>query len=171
MYMPNKTIYVSEHDVSLFDEAKDIAGEALSTVIARALREYVSKHQKKAQGMKEISVKVGSHNSQREQRFIGVEIGKWSGFSDDKVWLMDAKMYQTQKGNWAILLRHSSKASLLTNPQEWQKNAEYLENSTKTELIVGENLKQLKEKLPLSLYSTLEDMSKKLDIAVEYLDI
>jgi EXLDI family protein len=84
---------------------------------------------------------------------------------------MDAKIYQTQKGNWAILLRHSSKASLLTNPQEWQKNAEYLENSTKTELIVGEKLNQLKEKLPLSLYSTLEDMSKKLDLAVEYLDI
>lgn len=169
--MPNKTIYVSENDVPLFDEAKDIAGEALSSVISRALREYVARNKKKAQGMKEISVKVGSYNSQREQRFIGEEIGKWSGFSDDKVWLMDAKIYQTQKGNWAILLRHSSKATLLTNPHEWGKNAEYLENAAKTELIVGENLNQLQAKLPKSLYSTIEDLSKKYEVPVEYLDI
>ncbi len=169
--MPNKTIYVSDNDTSLFEEAKNLAGEALSSVIARALREYVSKHQKKSQGMKEISAKVGSYNSQREQRFIGEELGKWSGFSDDKVWLMDANIYHTQKGNWAILLRHSSKATLLTNPHKWEKNAEYLENAAKTELIVGENLSQLKEKLPISLYSTIEDISKKNEIPIEYLDI
>jgi EXLDI family protein len=169
--MPNKTIYVSEQDVPLFEEAKGIAGEALSSVIARALREYVSKHQKKAQGMKDLSVKIGSHNSQREQRFIGEEIGKWSGFSDDKVWLMDAKIYQTQKGNLAILLRHSSKATLLTNPHEWAENAEYLENAAKTELIVAENLNKLKERLPRSLYSTIEDLSKRYEVPVEYLDI
>ena len=124
--MGNKTIYVSEKDESLFEHAKEIAGEALSSVIARALREYVSRHEEKVHGMKEISVKVGKHNSEREQRFIGKEIGKWSGFSDDKVWLMEAKIYQTQKGNWAILLRETTKATLLTNPKEWSKNVDYL---------------------------------------------
>src|SRR5579864_5631113 len=118
--MGNKTIYVSESDEPLFNRAKEIAGEALSSVIARALREYVSRHEEKAKGMKEITVRIGQHNSQREQRFVGQEIGKWSGFSDDKAWLMDAKIYQTQKGNWAILLRHSAKATLLTNPDEWR---------------------------------------------------
>src|SRR5579864_87540 len=116
--MGNKTIYVSESDEPLFNRAKDIAGEALSSVIARALREYVSRHEEKGKGMKEISVKIGQHSSQREQRFVGHEVGKWSGFSDDKVWLMDAKIYRTQKGNWAILLRHTTKATLLTNPKE-----------------------------------------------------
>jgi EXLDI family protein len=169
--MANKTIYVSDDDLTLFEEAKTIAGEALSSVIARALKEYVNRNREKAKGMKEISVKVGSQNSQREQRFIGEKIGTWSGFSDDKVWLMDAKIYQTQKGNWAILLQHSSKATLLTNPHEWSKNAEYLENSAKTELIVGENLSLLKEKLPLALYTTIEDLSKKYEAPVEYLDI
>ena len=169
--MPNKTIYISENDSTLFEEAKSLAGESLSSVIARTLREYVSKHQKRAQEMKEISVKVGSHNSEREQRFVGKELGKWTGLSDDKVWLMDAKIYQTQKGNWAVWLRHSSKATLLTNPYEWEKNAEYLEDAAKAELIVGESLNQLKEKLPLSLYSTIEDISKKYEIPIEYLDI
>jgi EXLDI family protein len=169
--MSNKTIYVSDKDEPLFDRAKEIAGEALSSVIARALREYISRHEEKGKGMKEITVKVGGHTSQREQKFIGQEVGKWSGFSDDKVWLMDAIIYQTQKSNWAILLRQSTKATLLTNPKEWRKNAEYLQDPAKTELIVGENLNQLKEKLPKSVYSTLEDISKKYEAPVEYLDI
>lgn len=169
--MPNKTIYVSENDSALFKDAKTLAGGALSSVIVRALREYVSMHQKMAHGMKEISVKVGSHNAQREQRFIGEEVGKWSGLSDDKVWLMNAKIYQTQKGNWAILLQTSSKSTLLTNPNEWEKNAEYLEDEAKTELIVKKNLDGLKEKLPTSLYATIEDISKKYEVPVEYLDI
>ena len=169
--MGNRTIYVSEKDESLFERAKEIAGEALSSVIARALREFIARHEEKEKGMKEITVKVGKHNSQREQRFIGKEIGKWSGFSDDKVWLMDTKIYHTQKGNWAILLRHSTKATLLTNPDAWRKNAEYLEDATKTELIVEDSLIQLKEKLPSSLYSTIEDISKQHESPVEYLDI
>ena len=165
--MGNKTIYVSEKDEPLFDRAKDIAGEALSSVIARALREYVSRNEEKAHGMKEISVKVGQHNSLREQRFIGKEVGKWSGFSNDKVWLMDAKVYRTQKNNWAILLRQSAKATLLTNPKAWSKNAEYLENTNGIELIVGETLESFKNKLPNSLFSTLEDLATRFENPVE----
>src|ERR1700761_2366593 len=104
--MSNKTIYVSDKDEPLFERAKELAGEALSSVIARALREFVARHEEKGKGMKEITVKVGQHDSQREQRFIGQEVGKWSGFSDDNEWWMDAKIYITQKGNWAILLHH-----------------------------------------------------------------
>ena len=169
--MGNRTIYVSEKDESLFNRAKEIAGEALSSVIARALREYVARHEEKGKSMKEITVKVGQHDSQREQRFVGHEIGKWSGFSDDKVWLMDAKIYLTQKENWAILLNHATKASLLTNPGEWKNSGEYLEHSSKTELIVGDSLELVKNKLPKTLYATLEDLSKKYENPVEYLDI
>jgi len=169
--MGNKTIYVSDKDESLFNRAKDIAGVALSSVIARALREYVARNEEKVNGMKEIAVKIGHHNSQREQRFVGKEVGKWNGFSDDKIWLMDAKIYRTQKGNWAILLRQSAKATLLTNPQEWSKNAEYMETTTGTELLVGENLASLKNKLPQALFSTLEDLATSFETPIEYLDI
>lgn len=169
--MGNRTIYVSEKDEPLFNRAKDIAGEALSSVISRALREYVARHEEKTKGMKEITVKIGHSTSLREQRFTGQEVGKWSGFSDDKVWLMDAKIYRTQKGNWAILLRQSTKATLLTNPKAWSKNAEYLEHSNGTELIVSESLANLKNKLPESLFSTLEDLTTSFETPVEYLDI
>lgn len=168
--MSNKTIYVSDKDESLFERAKEIAGEALSSVIARALREFVARNEEKGKGMKEITVKIGQHDSQREQRFVGQEIGKWSGFSDDNEWWMDAKMYKTQKGNWAILLNYSVKATLFTNPGDW-KAKEYLDHSSKTELIVGESLEAIEKKLPKKLFSTLEDLSKKYETPVEYLDI
>jgi EXLDI family protein len=168
--MSNKTIYVSDKDEPLFDRAKELAGEALSSVIARALREFVTRHEEKGKGMKEITVKVGQHDSQREQRFVGQEIGKWSGFSDDDDWWMDAKIYKTQKGNWAILLHHSVKATLLTNPGDWKAN-EYLSHSSKTELIVGESLDAIEKKLPKKHFSALEDLSKKYETPVEYLDI
>lgn len=168
--MSSKTIYVSDKDEPLFERAKEIAGEALSSVIARALREFVTRNEEKGKGMKEMTVKVGQHDTRREQRFVGQEIGKWSGFSDDNEWWMDARIYKTQKGNWAILLHHSVKAALLINPGDW-KAKEYLDHSSKTELIVGETLDAVEKKLPKNLFSTLEDLSKKYETPVEYLDI
>ena len=50
--MPNKTIYVSEKDATLFEEAKEIAGEALSSVIVRAISEFVSRSREMKKGNK-----------------------------------------------------------------------------------------------------------------------
>ncbi len=171
LYMPNKTIYVSEKDESLFEQAKEIAGETLSTVIVRALREFVSRYQDKQKGMKEISVKVGLHGAQREQKFIGTPLGKWSGFSDDKVWFLKATIYRTQKENWAILLETVCKASLLTNKKEWKESGDYLINPQKSELIVGRSSEELKSKLPKALYISLTEYEKQYESPVEYLDI
>ncbi len=70
--MPNKTIYVSQDDEPLFEEARQLAGESLSAVIVRALRDFVIRQQEKEKSMKEITVLVGPKESTREQRFIAV---------------------------------------------------------------------------------------------------
>ena len=80
--MPNKTIYVSQEDEPLFEEARQIAGESLSAVIVLALREFVSRQKEKEKSMKEITVLVGPKESSREQRFIGMQVGKWKGVDD-----------------------------------------------------------------------------------------
>ena len=46
--MPNKTIYVKDDDVTLFDEAEALSGDSLSRVIADALREFVEAKKKRA---------------------------------------------------------------------------------------------------------------------------
>ncbi len=169
--MPNKTIYVSENDASLFEKAKEIAGDTLSSVIVRALSEYVARHQDREKGMKDVSVKVGIDGAEREQRFIGSSIGEWNGFSDDRVWFMKGAIYKTQKGNWAILLETICKASLLTNKKEWKESGDYLINPKRSELIIGKTPEELKEKLPKELYLSFVEYTKHDENPVEYLDI
>lgn len=169
--MPNKTIYVSENDVSLFEEAKNIAGEALSSVISRALREYVSKNQKKSQGMEEIAVLVGTPKAEREKRFVGALVNEWKGFSDDKEWWMSASIYQTQKGNWAVYLSTLYKATLFTDTKAWKESGDYLTNPNNSGLLVGSNPKDFTNKLPNELYNTLINLMDKDEKPIEYLDI
>lgn len=169
--MPNKTIYVSQKDASLFEKAKEIAGEALSSVIVRALTEYVARHEDKKKGMKDVSVKVGIAGAEREQRFIGSRIGEWNGFSDDKVWYLSAVIYRTQKENWAIFLETICKASLLTNKKEWKQSGDYLVNPKKSELIIGQSPKELQNQLPKELYISFIEHTKHEDSPIEYLDI
>jgi len=169
--MPNKTIYVSEKDASLFDEAKNIAGEALSSVIVRALQEYVSRHQEKAKGMKDVTVKVGSHAAEREQRFVGAKIGDWKGFDDAKEWYMTSTIYHTQKGNVAVHLVTVCKASLLTNSKEWKARGDYLVDARSAELIVGQNSEDFMGKIPNALLENVKEVMAREEKPVEYLDI
>jgi EXLDI family protein len=169
--MPNKTIYVSESDAKLFEEAKEIAGEALSSVISTALREYVGRRQKKSDGMKDISLMVGKADTEREKRFIGYRVGKWSGFSDDKEWWMEASMYRTQKDNWVVYLATVCKATLLTNKNAWKANGDYLTNHRQSELFIGAEAKDFKQKIPQELCETLINLMEKEEKPIEYLDI
>lgn len=169
--MPNKTIYVSEADLNLFEEAKKLAGEALSSVISRALREYVARNTKKAEGMKEVSLMIGKPSAESEKRFVGQIVGNWQGFSTDRQWWMKATIYRTQKGNWAIHLTTIVKASLLTNKKAWKESGDYLINAHESELIVGKSAGEFAKKLPADLYTTLTNLMEKDEKPIEYLDI
>ena len=169
--MPNKTIYVSEKDSSLFDQAKEIAGGALSSVIVRALKEFISRSQNKNKGMKEISIKVGRAGAENEQRFLASWICDWKGFSNDRQWYLKGTIYLTQKENWAVFLETISKASLFLDKNAWTKNGDYLVNPRKSELIVGKNPEELKNKLPEDLYELFLEQINHNENTVEYLDI
>jgi EXLDI family protein len=58
--MPQKTIYVSEADLPIFDQAQALAGGNLSSTIVRALRQYVEEQLQKEENMQNFEVKVGS---------------------------------------------------------------------------------------------------------------
>ncbi|MCL2140376.1 MAG: EXLDI protein [Dehalococcoidia bacterium] len=167
--MPNKTIYVSQNDISVFDEAQQIAGEAMSSVIAKALREYVARHQEKSRGMREISVRVGGKDAQREQRFVAIEMGKWKGVSDDKQWWMETTIYNTQKGNWAVLLDYKGK-TMLTR-EAWQDPNAWGAQQRFTELAVSERYDDWQGKLPVALVRYIVSLAEKEQNPVDYLDI
>ena len=74
--MPNKTIYVRDEDVSLFEEAEKLGGDSLSGIIAEALRRFVTVKRAEMFGMQEHVLHVGVLRSQgdddvRTVRFVG----------------------------------------------------------------------------------------------------
>ncbi len=105
--MPNKTIYVRDEDISLFEEAERLGGDSLSGIIAEALRRFVATKRAEQQGMKECNLTVGVLRSQgdddtRKVRFVGRLLAEAEVFTgqtsdrDDRG--TDYKIYQTQAG-------------------------------------------------------------------------
>lgn len=99
--MPNKTIYVSEDDLPLFERAQEIAGGNLSATIARAIRRFVDAEQGRQIGYQEVSIRAGAGPVRRSQRFTGLLIGEWrhrgGGRSVERL-----RVYRTRKGNFAL---------------------------------------------------------------------
>lgn len=65
--MPNKTIYVSDGDLPVFERAQELAGENLSSTIVQALRNFVQSHEARVAGFRDIVVRVGTDIYTRKQ--------------------------------------------------------------------------------------------------------
>jgi EXLDI family protein len=76
--MPNKTIYVSDDDLPLFERAQELAGANLSSAIVRALRRFIELEEAKQKGFDEVTVIVNSEGAHRRKRFIGQRLVRWT---------------------------------------------------------------------------------------------
>src|SRR6478735_7645134 len=74
--VPNKTIYVSDGDLKLYQRAQELAGGNLSAAIAAALKRYVNVQEGLSEGFEDVVVRVGIGTG-RKVRFIGVLVGEW----------------------------------------------------------------------------------------------
>ena len=74
--MPNKTIYVPDADLRIFDHAQDVSGKNLSATIVQALRYFVKIGEGK--GFVHIEVSEGSDGLYKRKRFIGRELASAS---------------------------------------------------------------------------------------------
>lgn len=97
--MPNKTIYVSDGDLPLFQRAQELSGGNLSAAIATALRRFVDVEEGRRQGFDEIIVRVGT-GAGRKVRFLGILLGEWAGnpFGPWESW----RAYRTRGGKYAL---------------------------------------------------------------------
>jgi len=79
--MPNKTIYVKDEDLQIFEEAEKLGGDSLSGIIAEALRRFVAVKRAEMFGMREHALPVGVLRSQgdddiRQIRFVGRKLAE-----------------------------------------------------------------------------------------------
>jgi EXLDI family protein len=77
MAMPNKTIYVSEDDLPLFERAQELSGANLSSAIVRALRRFIELEEAGQRGLDEITVIVNGQGAHRRKRFMGQRLVRW----------------------------------------------------------------------------------------------
>lgn len=104
--MANKTIYVKDEDLQIFEEAEKLGGDSLSGIIAEALRRFVDVKRAEMFGMREHALTVGVLRSQgadtRKVRFVGRMLSSAEVLtgqtSDRKDRGTDYKIYQTQAG-------------------------------------------------------------------------
>jgi len=124
--MPNKTIYVRDEDLQIFEEAEKLGGDSLSGIIAEALRRFVDVKRAELYGMQEHVLHVGVLRSQgaddvRTVRFVGRLLAEAEVFtgqtSDRKDRGTVYQIYQTKAGKilvwWKKWTRWEGESDLL----------------------------------------------------------
>lgn len=116
--MPNKTIYVRDEDLPIFEQAEELGGDSLSAVIAEAVKRFVSAEKAKAAGFEQFTLEVGQVNSRgaddvRKIRFVGRKLAGQTAYTgqtssqDDRG--TDYRVYQTKAGKIIVHWRHWSR--------------------------------------------------------------
>lgn len=167
--MPNKTIYVSNEDQSIYERAQQIAGDNLSSVLVRALKEFIAKNESQSKGLKEITVQVGTKGLQQEKRFNGRLLIKWQGAGDHNDWYT-ARVFKTAKNQWAVEITKQPNFDVLRQRDFW-RTADYFEYTPDTKLTVFGSIEEAEGKLPSALIKLMHQAQSRDEAPVEYLDI
>ncbi|MGH9304802.1 MAG: EXLDI protein [Acidimicrobiales bacterium] len=102
--MPNKTIYVSEEDLPVYERAQELAGGNLSAAVARGLHRFVKEEESHRGGFREVTVSLGAGRQTRLQRFSGEVLGTWRHPSRDRM-VEIFRVYRTPKEHFVLHLR------------------------------------------------------------------
>ena len=187
--MPNRTIYVADADVPIFEKAQKLAGDNLSAAIAHALRSFVEREEAKVSGYEDITVKVGKGRPYLQQQFRGRLIAKRRLRISNDVRMLTMIVYQTAKGRFAVYTKNQAswsnwshrgpKKSGKGDNWDWDWDWSHGDQSSndwssyyeddELRLDVYDTLDDLKENIPEELYDTIVRYLKGDD--VEILDI
>lgn len=152
--MPNKTIYVSDADLPIFERAQELDGANLSATITNALRKLVEERAKAALGMHEVEVKVGKV-AYTYKRFTGRLIAKGRG-SNRKAPLKVLEVYQTARGKLAVYTKVApDDASFYANPVTARNPEAWMADEGEYSLEVYETAEDLQGQIPDELYQAV----------------
>ncbi len=172
--MPNKTIYVSDGDLPLFQRAQELAGDNLSAAISAALRRYVDVEEGRRQGFDEVVVRVGPGKG-RKVRFVGILIGEWVNSSFNRVETF--RVYRGRTGKFVLHIERSPDFTMVDaegKPAGWRGylgigNISYGSAPAESTIEVITSLDELRAKIPPQLYDMVIPSTQQ--PAVEDLDI
>jgi EXLDI family protein len=173
--VPNKTIYVSDGDLPIYQRAQELAGDNLSAAIAAALRRFVDVEEGKREGFDEITVRVGT-GAGRKVRFTGVLLGEWVNTAPNRVETF--RVYRGRTGKYVVHVERSPDFTVVDKegkPAGWRGylgldwNASYGSAPAEATLEVVESLDELRDRIPPQLYDMVAGSAQQ--PPVEDLDI
>jgi EXLDI family protein len=181
--MPNRTIYVADADLPIFEKAQQLAGDNLSATIVQALRRFVEAEEARASGFQEITVAVGKGRPYVQKRFRGRLLTKRRLALGSKARMLVLEIYQTAGGrfavysrnlpnwDWSGYSRHKRQKHGGGGDWDWSVSGwgEAFEPEERR-LDVFENLDALKEAVPEEMYESVVRYLRQGD-DIEELDI
>ena len=172
--MPNKTIYVSDGDLKIYQRAQELAGGNLSSAIAKALRRYVDVQEGLKEGFDDVVVRVGV-GSGRKVRFTGLMVGEWLDSRTKR-----AEHYRVWRGRRGKFVLHVER-----QPDYWMVDSEGKDAGWRGHLGIGDvrygsapkessievvpTLDELRDKVPPELFDMVSRAARQ--PTVEELDI
>jgi EXLDI family protein len=183
--MPNRTIYVADADMPIFEKAQKLAGDNLSAAIAHALRTFVEREEARQSGYEDITVRVGKGRPFLQKQFSGRLLAKRHIRISNYARMLTMNVYQTAKGRFVVYTKNQPNWSGWSQP--WSKQSEHhqtrsgdwdwsqnwdwstYQDDDEYRLDVYESLDQLRENVPEELFDAVNRYLKGDD--VEYLDI
>ncbi len=174
MAVPNKTIYVADGDLPLYQRAQDLAGGNLSAAIARALRRFVEAEEGLQQGFDEVVVRVGV-GAGHKVRFTAALVGEWVDTAADRA--AHYRVYRGRRGKYVVHVERSADYWAVDaegKPAGWRSwlglgDYRYGAVPRASTLEVVDTLEQLRERIPPDLYEMVARSAR--EPTVEDLDI
>jgi EXLDI family protein len=155
--VPNKTIYVSDGDLSLYQRATELAGGNLPAAISNALRRYVANEEGLREGYEDITVRVGV-GSGRKVRFTAVLVGEWVDTSNSRA--VAFHVYRGRTGKYVVHTERSPEwwaVDAEGKPAGWRGwiglgNIKYGSAPGESTLDVVATLEELRDRIPPELF-------------------
>jgi EXLDI family protein len=172
--VPNKTIYVSDGDLPLYQRAQELAGGNLSAAIAGALRRYVDVEEGRREGFDEITVKVGV-GARRKVRFNGLFLAEWANSRSSSFEVI--RVYRSRTGKFIVHTDRSAEWTMVDGngkPAGWRGylglgDVSYGTKPAESTVEVLDTLDALREKVPPQLFDMVA--ASPAEPVVEDLDI
>jgi EXLDI family protein len=161
--VPNKTIYVSDDDLPLFERAQELSGTNLSSVIVRALRRFIEIEEARQRGLDEITVIVNTEGAHRYKRFLGQRLArrveknpKGKGIEVQSVYRTAGKRYALHTRTMRDWEHDWGDPEQVSDPNNWGVGSGFLQKI----LSWGHDWETFKESgdYSLQVFETLEDL-------------
>lgn len=167
--MPNKTIYVADDDLPLFQRAQELVGGNLSGAVVTALRRVIELEAGRREGYDEV-VLGGGREGVRQVRFSGTLLGEWRDVNDTRI--EHVRVYRTRKGKYVMHAQYSNwdeypadaGTSWLKDwkdPKSWRRLLGLGQQDWGEFIfVVVDSLDELKGQLPDMLYRRVVDLAE-----------